>query len=287
MSKFKKGDIVGRISYGKDVLFEIKNIIKINNNKKIYILRGITERIEADSPEEDLEKMDKRVVSVRMQEFEEKFTKRIQNCLENPSNCICNAKKYFKIGTREERGEKNIYTGKILHLDGDKRYSEKSVKYYKSIGLNAIVKNVPENKQASVIRSLLERYNPDILVITGHDGMIKKGTRFNDIYNYRNSRHFINTVNEARKWNSKGKELAIFAGACQSFYEAIMSAGANFASSPGRIMIDFVDPLVVAQKIATTDNTRYLTIRDIKDELRNGEEGVSGIGAMGKKITTM
>lgn len=76
-------------------------------------------------------------------------------------------------------------------------------------------------------------------------------------------------------------------GACQSFYEAIMSAGANFASSPGRIMIDFVDPLVVAQRIATTDNTKYLTIRDIKDELRDGEEGVSGIGAMGKKITIL
>ena len=66
-----------------------------------------------------------------------------------------------------------------------------------------------------------------------------------------------------------------------------MSAGANFASSPGRIMIDFVDPLVVAQRIATTDNTKYLTIRDIKDELRDGEEGVSGIGAMGKKITIL
>lgn len=76
-------------------------------------------------------------------------------------------------------------------------------------------------------------------------------------------------------------------GACQSFYEAIMSAGANFASSPGRIMIDFVDPLVVAQRIATTDNTKYLTIRDIKNELRDGEEGVSGIGAMGKKITIL
>jgi len=80
------------------------------------------------------------------------------------------------------------------------------------------------------------------------------------------------------------KNLQFLHGACQSFYEAIMSAGANFASSPGRIMIDFVDPLVVAQRIATTDNTKYLTIRDIKDELRDGEEGVSGIGAMGKKI---
>lgn len=155
--------------------------------------------------------MDKRVVSVRMQEFEEKFSKRIQRCLENPTDCICNAKNYFKLGTIEKRGEKSVYTGKILHLDGDKRYSEKSIKYYKSLGLNAVVKNVPENKQASVIKSLLERYNPDILVITGHDGMIKKGMAFNDIYNYRNSRHFINTVNEARKWSTKGRELAIFA----------------------------------------------------------------------------
>lgn len=76
-------------------------------------------------------------------------------------------------------------------------------------------------------------------------------------------------------------------GACQSYYEAIMSAGANFASSPARIMIDFIDPLVVAQRIATTDNTKYLTIRDIRDELRDGEEGVSGVGTMGKKITIL
>lgn len=52
----------------------------------------------------------------------------------------------------------------------------------------------------------------------------------------------------------------------------------------GRIMIDFIDPLIVAERIATTDNTKYLTIRDIKDELRDGEEGISGIGAMGKKV---
>ena len=49
-------------------------------------------------------------------------------------------------------------------------------------------------------------------------------------------------------------------------------------------MIDFIDPLIVAERIATTENTKYLTIRDIKDELRDGEEGVGGIGTMGKKI---
>lgn len=231
MNKFKKGDIVGRISYNKDVLFEITNIIKASNNKRIMILKGLTERIEADSPEEDLEIMDKRIVEDRLKKLEDKMENRIEICLKDPKYCICNAKKIFA-WKDETRSNKIIETGKILHLDGDKRYTEKSMKYYRSLGLNAIVKNIPENRQAQVVRSLLDKYQPDVLVLTGHDGMIKKETGFNDIYNYRNSRHFINTVNEARKWNSNGKDLAIFAGACQSYYEAIMAAGANFASSP-------------------------------------------------------
>lgn len=109
---------------------------------------------------------------------------------------------------------------------------------------------------------------------------------YNDIYNYRNSRYFINTVREAKQWVARtGKDLVIFAGACQSYYEALVSAGANFASSPARVLIDFVDPLVVAEKIATTDEYKYVTINDIADELRDGVKGISGIGARGKKIT--
>lgn len=61
------------------------------------------------------------------------------------------------------------YTGKILHLDGDKRYSEKSKMYYKKMGLNAIVKNIPENRQVNLANDLIEVYKPDIIVITGHD----------------------------------------------------------------------------------------------------------------------
>lgn len=120
----------------------------------------------------------------------------------------------------------------ILHLDGDRRYTEKSAKYYKQAGLKAIVKNIPESKQASVVRNLLERYKPNILVITGHDAMLKNNTDKNNIYNYRNSRHFINTVKEARNWASSSEDLVVFAGACQSYFEAIISAGADFASSP-------------------------------------------------------
>lgn len=127
------------------------------------------------------------------------------------------------------------------------------------------------------------KYNPDILIVTGHDAMLKNGTNYNNIYNYRNSRHFINTVREARKWESNSDKLVIFAGACQSFYEAIISAGADFASSPGRILIDFVDPLIVAEKIAITDEYKFVTSNEISREIREGVKGVSGIGAKGKK----
>ena len=72
-------------------------------------------------------------------------------------------------------------------------------------------------------------------------------------------------------------------GACQSFYEAIMEAGADFASSPGRILIDFVDPIIVAKAIATTDRRVYISAREISNMVKEGEKGVSGIGAKGKK----
>lgn len=112
--------------------------------------------------------------------------------------------------------------------------------------------------------------------------MIKAGKSYEDIFNYRNSRYFMQTVKNVRK-DIKNKDLVIFAGACQSYYEALIEAGANFASSPARILIDFVDPLVVATKIATTDSNKYLTIYDIEEELRDGERGINGIGASGKK----
>ncbi len=104
--------------------------------------------------------------------------------------------------------------------------------------------------------------------------MIKAGRRYEDIYNYRNSRYFAETVKNVRK-EKKNKDLVIFAGACQSYYEALIDAGANFASSPARILIDFVDPLVVAEKIATTDSNQFITIYDIEEDLRDGERGIN------------
>ena len=115
-------------------------------------------------------------------------------------------------------------------------------------------------------------------------GMLKHGIRYSDIYNYRNSRHFVQTVKEARRYDEKhGKNLVIFAGACQSYFEALMEAGANFASSPARILIDFLDPLIVAKSVAITDKNKYIMIDDFVDELRDGKKGVNGLGARGKR----
>lgn len=269
MKRIKKGDIVGRISYGKDILFVVDRIIKTTDKNEFAILKGLTVRIKADSPIDDLEIVEKRIVQENIKLFENKIEDRLRKCL----YCI----------ETDKRSKRTFNSGRILHLDGDRKYSEKSLKYYKSLGLDAVVKNIPESRQPKFVRMLLEKYKPDILVITGHDGMIKKGTKYNDIYNYRNSIYFINSVVEARRWNSMGKDLVIFAGACQSYYEAIMDAGANFASSPGRILIDFMDPLIVAEKVALTDESKYITISDIENELRDGIKGVNGIGAMGKK----
>ena len=114
--------------------------------------------------------------------------------------------------------------------------------------------------------------------------MIKRNVGYHDIYNYRNSRHFIQTVKEARQYDeTHDKNLVIFAGACQSYFEALMEAGANFASSPARILIDFLDPLVVAKSVAIADKNKYITIDDFVDELRDGKKGVNGLGARGKK----
>lgn len=46
MKKIKNGDIVGRISYNKDIIFIVKDIRDKNN----VILEGIFERIIADAP---------------------------------------------------------------------------------------------------------------------------------------------------------------------------------------------------------------------------------------------
>ena len=274
MKKIKKGDKVERISHGKDIIFEVIKITKEKSGKMIAVLKGLTERIEVDSDVADLVLIKEEEVEKNLRVLDNRSEQKIKEIEKNSKNTK----------ETEFRLNENFVTGKILHLDGDRRYSEKSLKYYQKMGLRAIVKNISENRQPKLVYSLLKYYRPDILIITGHDGMFQKERGYNDIYNYRNSKYFIETVKEARKYERDTKSnIVIFAGACQSYYEALIMAGANFASSPARILIDFLDPLVIAEKVATTDSQRYLTIGDVEVELRDGRRGVGGVGANRKK----
>lgn len=273
MEKIKKGDIVARKSHNCDILFSVERIISNPNGIKIAILKGITIRIVADAYLNDLEVLDNEILNDSLRSLDVKIEDRINRFFSKNKEKL----------TDKERNSIDAKTGKILHLDGDRLYSEKSARYYRKMGLNAVVKNVAENKQHLIVKDYINKYNPDILVLTGHDGMIKTGIKYADISNYRNSKYFTQGVIEARKVCPSSNRLAIFAGACQSFFEAIMASGANFASSPGRILIDFMDPLIVAEKIAVTDRSKFVTINDIVNELRDGKKSIDGSGVMGKK----
>lgn len=51
----------------------------------------------------------------------------------------------------------------------------------------------------------------------------------------------------------------------------------------GRILIDFIDPIIVANKIATTDRHIYISAKEISSLIKEGAKGISGVGVRGKK----
>lgn len=161
MNKIKKGDIVARKSHGKDILFVVKNIL-YTKKEKIAILKGLVDRIEADSNIEDLEIVDKEIINKKIEILHHRMDRRIMETKEKRRS------KEYRIGIVSPNisNKEKIITGKILHLDGDKKYSQKSYYYYKKLGLNAVVKNIPEYRQPREVYRLLQRYKPDILVIT-------------------------------------------------------------------------------------------------------------------------
>ena len=125
--------------------------------------------------------------------------------------------------------------GKILHIDGDNEYLDRCMNFYKSLGIKANGLTIKEDNIKKRILSLLNDYKPDILVITGYDAFYSKNGDKSNSNNYQNSSNFIDAIKESRKYEHNQDKLIIIAGACQSNYEALIKAGANFASSPKRI----------------------------------------------------
>ena len=273
----KEGDIVVRKSYNRDIIFKIVGFSKDEKNKKVAILKGVAFRLMADAYLEDLElveESDTRGILI---------DKNVQSLL---YRSVVNARERQNLyrGAPKLQSSSNVYgiPGKVLQIDGDKEYLKICLDVYTELGIPAVGVAIPEANQYKEVRALLEKYNPDILVITGHDAMTIKRGDIEDMSNYRNSSNFVKTVKEARKWQPNLDNLVIFAGACQSNYEKIISAGANYASSPGRIMIHALDPVFIVEKIACSRIDVVVPIDEVIEQTITGVKGIGGSETRGK-----
>lgn len=260
MTKFNIGDIVIRKSYGGDLLFKVVSIKPDCNGEDCYVLRGLSSRIEADSNAEDLVKQDARVAYSRAYNELKMAKITVESTMPVFRNLIRSRKK----------------PGKILHIDSAEDFMVQCLDFYRQSGIRCYGKLVSENKQPFLIRQFLITYKPDILVITGHDGLKKGAKNIYLLENYANSAYFIQAVRIARAYQPNPDKLSIFAGACQSYFEAIMDAGANFASSPKRVLINALDPAIVAQKISTTDSSKILSPKSVVSLTITGSSGIGG-----------
>ena len=240
---FKIGDLVTRTSYDNDIVFKIINI-----EGNTYILKGVVVRLFADSPVEDLKIYNSTSI--------DDFTPDIDG--------------YRSL----ERDEYFYLPGRILHIDGDKDYLDKCMNFYKKNRLKAFGLYTTDDSLITDVIGNLKKYNPDILVITGHDAYYRK-KRVDD--NYKNTSRFVEAVKEARKYESSHEKLFIVAGACQSNYEELIKAGANFASSPKRINIHALDPAIVAACLAFSDKNSNIDLIKILDKTKYGSDGIGGI----------
>ena len=124
---------------------------------------------------------------------------------------------------------------------------------------------------------LLKEYKPDIVIITGHDAYIRKKGDINDLNNYKNSAYFVKAVKACRRYEKSHEKLVVIAGACQSNYEELIKAGANFASSPKRVNIHALDPAIIASTISLTERNKEIDLKKLLDKTKYKEEGMGGI----------
>ncbi|WP_143317465.1 sporulation peptidase YabG [Clostridium sp. HBUAS56017] len=275
----KLGDLVVRKSYDKDITFKIIDIKK-DDDKLVYILKGISIRIIADSIEDDLEEVSDDYVGEQEKILNSRVKKAIENAIYLRGDVLTRVNKPSKIVPNKEMMFGR--PGKILHVDGDSEYMETCLKVYKQLSLDAIGRAIPEREQPAVIVDLVKEIKPDIVVLTGHDGVMKDSTDYLDLRCYRNSRYYMDAVKALRDYNASYDELVIFAGACQSCYECMLDAGANFASSPSRVLIHCLDPVFICEKIAYTRIDQVISITEVIENTITGIKGIGGLQTRGK-----
>lgn len=240
ITNFKIGDYVSRKSHQNDMVFKITRI-----HSSVAFLKGIDYRLYADSDIEDL---------VSVLDFHEDDSDIIQRGIHD---------------IQIERDQYFYLPGKILHIDGDQEYLDRCMNYYQNLGIKANGITLNEKDISSSIISLLKQYHPDIVVITGHDGYKNN--------HYENSHFFVSAIKEARKYEHNQDKLIIIAGACQSNYDSLIRAGANFASSPKRINIHALDPAIVASAIAFSKRNQSIDLMKVIGKTKYGSDGIGGL----------
>lgn len=263
----KIGDLVTRKSYGNDINFIIIDIINDN-----AILAGSDYRLLADAPLSDLEHAHTR---------DESLKKALRG-----KNFNDWYKRKFIIRSGGRPNTDSVLAGKncgtVLHIDGDPFYLKLCMEKYKKLSVAAVGVNIEESKQPVAVLGLLKKYNPNILVITGHDSLKKNKRNSMNINDYKNSKYFVECVKKAREYNPNYDELIIIAGGCKSHYEALMKAGANFASSPDRIFINITDPVYVASKFASTSIKSVISADAVAKNVISGFSGMGGLETRGQ-----
>lgn len=263
---FNIGDYVVRLSYRKDILFRITYI----SQNQVARLIGISYRVVADAPLGDLELAD----GMRLTNQENNIMSTIQSTVE----------RIMKKRAENQKGKSPAFqkTGTVLHVDGDSFYLNLCMKYYETLDIPVIGEHVPESEQPKKIKGLLEKYSPDILVLTGHDALNKNYRSLYDVSEYRNSAYFIDAVKRARTYKPNMGNLVIFAGACQSYFEGILAAGADFAASPGRVLIHALDPVFLVEKIAHGAFYQVVPIEEALENTITKFQGLGGYEILGK-----
>lgn len=272
------GDLVSRRSHGGDIVFKVTGLSLNDDGRQQYTLKGLHLRLLADAPVEDLERVDAEHLKQEI----------IRNeTMQNESLRRVMLRRGEELGLSRGEPAKKYSSfdipGRVLHIDGDEDYLKMCLKTYSQLNIEAVGRHIEEDKQPDNVLALLKEHRPDILVVTGHDALIGGGRKgFRDINNYRTSKYFVRSSQIAREYQPGRDDLVIFAGACQSYFEAILAAGANFASSPNRIFIHAYDPVFIAEKVAFTPIGRTVDVSDAITASITGVEGVGGVETRGK-----
>jgi spore coat assembly protein len=278
-------DIVARRSYNCDILFRVTEI-KETNGRKMAVLYGEDFRLIADAPCEDLVIINQNERSKLTQEYRS-LEEQSLRLFAQDLDLLKQKQEYETTGGYAKTSEYFQIPGKVLHLDGDESYLNKCLAVYEKIGVPVFGIHCNEKEMPQRIGQLLDYYRPDILVVTGHDAYSKAKGKMTDINAYRHSKFFVQAVREARRKVPSLDQLVIFAGACQSHFESLIHAGANYASSPSRINIHALDPVYIVAKISLTPFMERINVWDVLRNTLTGDKGLGGIETKGVLRTGM